>query len=435
MGVPFATSNHGVTLSMAAKSYRPSIATLGESHGQQYFAKAMYYALWRHYHADVVFDPRQYASGGQCFAVGGTLIDSGANNMINVQLPQFALRPADVAFIFTGYNDTYAAHEVPAFAAKILDSADFCLANGAKAVVLTGQTPRGVAGSAYGNLALNNILRNACSRSAGRLHFLDLTDLLVDPTRVDGLCGYSLTGNVFLSKSTDGTHWSNHSCRLIGERVAGILRKLAPERPCAVQTHPSGTYDPASTPYGNLLGNAGMMVGTGGQYNYADNANVAGVSAASRYNITDNAALTGTPTIVTGPQGERVQRVTLGGTGGGGNAISFGIGPTVASPNNGDATRMMRIEAEIKLTAVTGLGDLYLRLWGSPNLDIGFDGDQTSGGWPDAVTETLRFYTTYPMAMPAAANPYFSFQLGTRSGVTPSGTVDFSRFSVTLMEP
>lgn len=430
MATPFNTSRWGKLLNLAAHSRKPTIGLLGESHGTTYLAGAIAYACYAHYNADVTMDFRTYAAGGQMFAVGGTT----TTDLLNTQVPQFLLRPADIAFIANGYNDQPMTSAAAITTVNnILSAADSCLEAGAQAVVLMGQTPRNLTNSIKTWMQMNDMLRNACNNN-DRLYFVDVTSAIADLTATTMIYrGPAFT--VLGSYSIDGTHWGSRAVRAIAPLIADVLQHICPLRTPRL-SHCSGAYDPVNFPYANFTGDGGNMLGTSGLLNSSPNAGVAGTGAASRLSITTSGGLTVTPSIFTAADGRRKQQLDIGGTISGSNLLSVTLLPTIATPNNSDAARMLTAEIVVELENVSGIVDLWLRpvssTYDTPKFHGG--GSGVGGTWEDNVTQKLFMYSTFPVPVPSAANPAFTLLATFRNdaGATPTGTIKLSQFGAHL---
>lgn len=431
--VPFSTSIYGKRLadSLGGQS-RLTIGTLGESHAEVYIRGAIGYALERYFHADVIFDYRTYASGGQMFAVGATTIN-GANGLV-AQLPNFAARPSDIAFVGAGWNDVLGADSPETIVANLSSAINTLFSTGARHVVLLGMTPYNVATStsAHKFNRTDKLIRALCDTTP-YLHYVDPFSTLGSPTLTAN--PWSYRNSVAPGAGTsDGTHWNSHGGRLMAPQIADILRRIGvPER--VARLMPSlGIYNPSTNPYANMIGDTGNMLGTAGFY--SGGGTVAGTATQDRLIVTVAGGVTITPSIVTAADGERKQRFTLGGVGGANTNIAVTFAQDQAT-NNGDTTRRMDFEATVELTGVTGLTDMFIRCtagsaYNSPSMMSSDAKNEDSA----ARTETLLLRTTYPIPVPATGSPAsFTFNaLFTADAARPvAGTIDISRVSAALI--
>lgn len=415
------------SLSLAAR--RPTIGLLGESHGTTYLAAAIAHACYKFYPADVTMDYRTFANGGQMFAVGASTTVSTSPRGLALQVTDFQTRPADIAFIAAGWNDQPSTNAAAITVANnVLTAAANCIASGAQAVVIMGLTPRNYTNGDKLFMTMNNIWRNACFNSPN-LYFVDVTSAIADRAAT-GLIYKGGTAGTLGSFTQDGTHWGSRAIRAIAPLIADVMRQFCPARVPRL-SHNAGNYDPVSYPYANMLGDGGNMMGTSGVLKGSLNIGVAGSSTASRLNITVSGGVDVTAAeIVTGPGGERKQRLTLGGTITGSNSLQVLLTPTITAANGGDAARMMTSELIVDLAGVTGLTDVYLRPT-SATYDTPKMADNNNLGfvWEDA-TERLFIYSLFPIPVPAGNNPAFTLLMTFRSdaGFTPAGQIELSRW-------
>lgn len=416
--VLYKNSPYGKLALGAAGARKMSIGFLGESHGERMVA-AVSYSLFRHYHADVIMDTRTYANGGQVFAVGGTT----TAHLIATQIPNFQARPADIAFIASGYNDISAPIATSTTIANVLSAANSCLAAGASLVVLMGQTP---GTSAAGQNELNIGFRRLASLNP-RIVFVPVSELLANLIGGGGYKGP--TGDTAGSMSTDGTHWSGRAMRLIAPGIADVLRPVCRERKPRF-CYNGGAYDPINSPYGNMIGNVGNLTGTAGILNSSFDTGVAGVDATSRL-IIDTTGTTLTPSIVVAADGRRKQRLTLSGASS--SFVLITMIPSITAVNGGDSARMLDFECQLDLNAVTGFQDCTIRplsnVYDSPQNAQGTN--STAATYDAATTESQFLYSTYPIPAPSGNNP--SFALLMYFNGAPSGSVDISQISAALV--
>jgi hypothetical protein len=343
--VLFSSTAFGRSLHASFGGRKPTIGILGDSYGEQGVLLGLKHCLRSRYAAEVDLDYRAYADGGRLFSVGGT----GTSHLAATQIPQFQLRPADVAFIWSGYNNAMAdATDAATAATHITDAATACIAAGAQLVVLHGHGCTGA--NARTQWAVQSFNTQLARFAAGndRVVFLDMTAILGDPnssssTTIPWRGG---TGS-YLSYSVDGVHTANGSADAIAAAYEPILQAIATQRnPRAIRLASGLTYSPSLRPDTEVLGDASMFLGTGG----GGNANVA-----AGWNLTQGDTWSLTPSLTTTSDGFRCQRFALGGS-----AptpfiwleIDINAG---AAFNGGDATRLFDAEIVIDFTGVTGL--------------------------------------------------------------------------------
>lgn len=438
---PFAASKYGNMLYNVAGSRRLSVSTMGESHGLAiYLGQAIQRACWRYFPADIVFDHRSYANGGSELAQGGTT--TGGTNGLLDQVAQFEARPTDIAFIAAGYNDQpTTTSDLDTLTANVVSAATDVFAAGAKFVVIVGMTPRNITNAAAEWLGYNFRMRMWCAQTDGAF-FLDVTSVIAErqntvPSQVPYREIGTYASGAYNSYTTDGTHWARRSIHAIAPLVADIFQRICATRSPRL-VHNAGDYHPANAPWGNILGDAGNMMGTSGMLNWSADSGVAGTSSTSRLNISpQGTGFTITPSIIPGAGGERVQRITLNGsTGAGGSpAVTVSCSPTITGVNGGVATRMMDVEAVVTLTGVTGLTNIQHHPPGGTGYrSVPMVNADDSNCWPDTSTEDLFTYTLFPIPVPSGNNPGFSLFFEFAAGKTLAGTIDISRWSAAIVD-
>lgn len=425
--VPFSTSVFGKALRGSIGARKPTIGILGDSYGA-YLGASIQYACMKFYPADITYDARTIATGGRLFAVGGTT----SATMLSTQLPQFQVTPTDVAFIWTGYNSTpNSLATAITEAANITNTAAGCLAAGASLVVIMGQSWR-VSGNPQWIETVNTLTRDFANNTPG-IAFCDVSGYIMDPTSLSTTAIAPRT-----NYSADGVHPSGNCIRVaIAPLIAPILEAIARRRLPRASTY-GAVFSPTAAPDVDLLGGAGLMLGTSGQLNSVNNAAVAGVSSAFRWNIIpSNAEVVVTPSIVTGADGFLRQRLTLSGTTTAARSITFQCQPTTAAPDNGNTANLYDIELCADLTGVTGLMDLILS--GPTNYQFpAFSGGVSNAAnlYPDTTTEAGLFMYGLSAGNFSAANPVaLRCTIWLASGKTLAGDIDFYRGSVKRVAP
>lgn len=426
--VPFSTSVFGKTLRGSIGARKPSIGILGDSYGA-YLGAAVQYACMKFYPGDLIYDARTIATGGRLFAVGGTT----SAQMLATQLPQFQATPTDVALIWTGYNSTpNSLATAITEAANITDTAAGCLATGAcSMVVIMGQSWR-VSGNPQWIETVNTLTRDFAINTPG-VYFCDVSGSIMDPTSLSTTAIPARAGY-----TADNVHPSAQCIRAaIAPMVAPILERITGRRVPRASTY-GAVFSPTAAPDVDLLGGAGLMLGTSGQLNSVNNVAVAGVSSAFRWNIIpSNAEVVVTPSIITGADGFLRQRLTLSGTTTAVRNIVFQCQPTTAAPDAGNAAKLYDVELVADLTGVTGLMDMILS--GPTNyLFPAFSGGVSNAAhlYPDGTNENGLFMYGLSAGNFAAANPVaLRCTLWLAAGKTLAGTIDFSRGSVKRVAP
>jgi hypothetical protein len=434
---PFASSPYGKALFNVHGARKPTIGFMGHSYGA-YFPAAVQYACARYYPADIEFNYSSYNAStnplGRNFYVGGTTTGQMKTN----QLPLFNANPTDLVFIWSGYNDGYADRAAAvAGAQNIIDTANSALANGTTkiaAVIGFGPKAEGSGGNnqaAWVTQTFNTVLQNYCAVTPGAV-YVDAAAAMVDPTMSSANAaswtmwrGWNSSGssNIFGSFTGDKTLPSAVAMRALAAQIWPILAMIARKRQprCSIN---NGDFDRTNTPDANIFGAAGLMIGTDGALNGSNNTNVAG-SWPSRWNIqsygTTPASIT--PSIITGSDGFKRQRWTLGGTNV--QEAYTQMGFFYDTPNDGVTSRLYDTEVVLELTGVTGVNDFVLN---NPVPSANFTSGAPSNGYPDNTTETLFLYNLYPKTF-ASGGLIIGLETWFRNGSNPTGTIDVSRFS------
>lgn len=411
----------------AIGSRKPTIGILGDSYGA-YLGAAVQYACMKYYPADIVYDARTIATGGRLFAVGGT----STATMLGTQLPQFQAAPTDIALIWSGYNSTpNSLATAISEANNIINTAIGCLAAGASMVVVAGQSWR-VSGNPQWIETVNTLTRNWCNNTPGA-QFWDVSGAIMDPTSTSTTAIPHRT-----NFSHDGTHPSGHCIRTaLAPLIAPILEQIARRRLPRASTY-GAAFNPTTSPDVDLLGGAGLMLGTSGQLSSVNNAGVAGISSTYRWNaIPSHAEVVITPTIETDDDGFKHQRLAVSGTTTAVRSIQFQCQPTTTAPDAGNAANLYDIEMMCDLNAITGLMDIILT--GPTNYAFpAFSGgvSNTAHLYPDATTELGLFMYGLSAGAFSAANPVaLRATMWFASGKTLAGSIDFYRGSVKRVAP
>jgi hypothetical protein len=418
---PFLQSKYGKLLHQSIGSRKPTVGTMGESHGIDGCMNAIALACHRYYHADIVFDHRSYANGGTVFAIGGTSVDG--TNGLTTQATWFATRPTDIVFIASGYNDQPTNLTAPTIAGTVQTVAEQCFTAGAQVVVICGITQNNTTSvdSVAGQETYNTLMQNWTKSRPGAI-FLDLTSVMTSFTAGSGVSAYRQIGNVQGSMTADGTHWSQYLCLLLAPHFANVFRGIAPERIPRTNLN-AGQYNGANRPWINLLGDVGNCLGTAGFYGASPDSGVAGTGSASRLIITPVGGVISTNSIVTGTLGERKQRMVLSGTTN--SSLQVQVIPTITNVNNSDTTRRFDYECVIDLTTVTGLSGVYIIPVNSAYISPSHNNDATAL-WPDSTTAQLLVYSLYSFPI-SGDNP--SFYVIFNFFKAPTGTIEISRMS------
>lgn len=253
-------------------------------------------------------------------AVGGT----SSSHLISNQIATLEAAPAkpDVVIIQTLQNDSIASFtDADTFTANVTQYATRALAAGVPLVVICSRPPKEIGGANVpASVAYANRKLEIFCRDTNGAFYCDVFGVWRRFSTADENNGASSkvtwkgTANTDNSYSDDGTHPTFLAARAAAPLIEPVLRRVA--RPVTPMPSALIDFNPTTAPYNNALGRNGMMVGTGGQYNGVDNANVPGASATGtgRWFVTDGNGITATPSIVTGADGYAYLELTLSGT-------------------------------------------------------------------------------------------------------------------------
>jgi hypothetical protein len=320
------TVSSGGSGNPASLYQRPlKVGIFGDSIGVQLSNRNGLSALWW---ASTELYPCEYETTIMA-AVGGT----SSSNLVQAQTILSVVYPAqietleamdaadvpDLAFIQTFQNDGINnVAQADALYAYLLEFVTRALAKGVKAIGVCSRppkTPLTTQASEY----LNRKLDILCLNTEG-LYFINTMSVWVATNAAHTLGmpwrGTAGTADAF---SQDGTHPVMTAARAAAPLFEPLLRKYA--RPLELRTGSISYYNNTTYPYGNVLGVDGSMIGTLGQYNGVNNANVCGSNDPAvsfeygrRWFLTDGNGVTATPSIVTGPDGYLYQRIDFSGT-------------------------------------------------------------------------------------------------------------------------
>ncbi len=247
-------------------------------------------------------------------ALGG----SSSSHLLSTQLAQLqalTVKP-DLLVVQSLQNDYIGTSaNADSFAANVTTYVTAALAAGVKCVAVCGHPPKSsVPDVAQAVLRLNKILDNYCRITPGTYYIDTVSVWRAPPTAAETGINWKGTANTSNAMSDDGTHPTGLAGRALAPLFLPLMQRLA--RPVSVMPAVAQNYDNTNWQFNNVLGLDGLMIGTNGQYNSVNNANVAGSAATAyaRWNLTDGNGITATPTIVTGSDGYRYQEITLSGT-------------------------------------------------------------------------------------------------------------------------
>jgi hypothetical protein len=334
--------NNGMTELYGQAKYgagRPLIGHAGDSIGEMFWdpnvaTSPLFWSLNTH-PAELRYDPRLGTAGGTNISLSGSSSTSLLLSQLGT-LQALAVKP-DILFIQTFQNDFINSAALAAsFAANATSFMTQALAAGVKACVITGRPPKTESGTDVPRAIteLNRILRVFCRDTPG-CHYLDFFPLLRDPTFANDNLGspntnWRGTSGTANGYATDGTHPSTLSAFAVQQLVSDLNASFGMKK-MSSRANDGRIYDRINFPNGNVLGPNGAMVGTGGSLNGSANSGVAGQALGSypesiqAWTITTNNGIVVTPTIVTGTDGIRRQRLTFSGTTTAQATVTFGM--------------------------------------------------------------------------------------------------------------
>lgn len=234
---------------------------------------------------------------------------------------------------------------------------------------------------------------------------------------------------------------AGHARRMIAKELEpyhrAIARRRVPRR--GFTTNPFGQAGAPGTDVTNDAGN--MTPGRGGLLNdSAYSTDIAGDEQGAgclslKTNTNPASGVVATPTIITGADGFRRQRLALSGAPGGTVELASYRTNGLNNLNNGVLTRAYDFEMVVELTNVSGVNEMFTRT-GSQASDTPYFGNGTGNLadlWPDGSTETLFIYSTVPETFPANQGNTYPTLFLVFGGRTPGGTIDVSRMSMKLV--
>lgn len=393
-----------------------------------------FWALAEGYWGDCFIDGRSYSNGGYNYGVGGT----SSSALISTQLGQLQATPIkpDIAYVQTLQNDSISTEALAVtYAAYVTSFALGALAAGVKLVILNPQPPKTSgtgAGVTAGKEAVNRILQKFCDVTPGCVFnnwlylAMDQSGASENTAGAGEYVAWRGTDNTATGFSGDGTHPSTLANRQIGIKpLADILKRVI--RPIAPRAALGKLYDPVNFPEGNVFGRNGMFQGTGGQYNGANNAGVAGVTQTNgdRWVVSDNNGIVITPTLTTDKDGFPAQKLTFSGT-----ATSQAFIELTHSFFFDVNSALYNLECLVDCTSgITGLQQINMV---TPMTNMGTS-DNTSGvALPSPFNSLLFFKSRRPVtfANSGFATKTFKVQFVFKSGVTPTGFALVSRMGL-----
>ena len=372
------------------------------------------------YPADVHIDGRSYANGGYNFGVGG----STSAQMLSVQLPQIVARPPDVLFIQTFQNDALlTVADIATFAPNAEATASGALAAGVKVIAVLSCPPHNTrtgAQRARAVAGLNERMARFALATPGVI-YLDTLHFAVDPSyaTAGALVPYKghLTPSAADSVSADGVHFSNFGAKRTAPPVIDLLKRLAHERTPRAIIYDGG-YS-ADNPYGNLLRDNGLFVGTTGTYNGAANAGVA-----TGWTVSDNNGVIVTPTNVTDDLGFKAQKLTFSGTAGtGGSTITLAASPAASYLSPAPPAGQYELECQVSLDALAGCSEVTATI-----NSASIASTQSFLPGVAALTKDVFLCSRRGANMGGSNSWNLNFKLVFPAGTVPTGSILISRF-------
>ncbi|WP_291014997.1 hypothetical protein [Hydrogenophaga sp.] len=358
--------------------------------------------------------------------VGGTPASNlttadGGNPAQILALEAMSVKP-DVVIVQTVQNNAInSAANANTQMAFLVEYSERALAAGVKMVVLCSRPPKSSTPDTAGAWHyMNRLIERYCQDTPGN-YYWDVAGAWRQTAAAD-TSGVAWRGSVggLDPFTADGTHPVAIACRNAAKGIVPVLQRFA--RPIGPMVSAAVAYDDTTYPYANVLGIDGMMIGTNGQLNGTNNSGVAGSAASNgqRWQITAANGITVTPTIVTGPDGYRRQRLALSGTASADTEVILNK-PYFQDVTTGTFIAEVLVETA-SLTGVRGIGFApasfqALTLYGGGDIGVG----------------TTRFHFRTPPA--TLSNSGFNTKnnqivIGIANGKTVSGSVDVGRAGI-----
>ena len=247
-------------------------------------------------------------------AVGGT----SSSHLLTVQLAQLqalTVKP-DLLIVQSLQNDYMGTISgADGYVANVTSYATQALAAGVKMVVICSHPPKSSVPDVASVLVYANRKLELFCRATKGTFYCDVFGAWRNTQAADtnGVPWKGVVATV-TGYTEDGTHPNALAARAAAPLILPILKALA--RPINPMPAAYVAYDNVNLPFNNVFGANGGMIGTGGQYNGVNNANVAGNSQnnGDRWTLVDGSGIVATPTIVTGADGYLYQQLTFSGT-------------------------------------------------------------------------------------------------------------------------
>lgn len=318
------------------------------AHGQQTFEDNFLQMICsRYYSCDIFWDQRTYANGGYNYGVGG----ASTTTINSTQIPQIQARTPDVLFINGGTNDGMSALSgAQASAALQQTLINSALAAGVQLVLVYPIGPKTglVSATQQATWEFNRIMRNFCDGKDGVFYIDCVADYLDPASIIFGPIGGG--GGAAGAVTKDGLHPSVVGGQAEAVRLLDLFQQLCRKR----QPHfiyQNDVWDATNAPQGNILGSAGLIIGTNGNLDSVANAGVG-----ANWNIVSPNSVTVTPTIVTSSYmagGYNMQKLAVSGTPGANSSMTMTIAKF--SSSYFATTTKWSFEVVVRMNTVVGL--------------------------------------------------------------------------------
>jgi len=404
-----------------------TISVLGDSFGFKAVIPALKFCCAKYYAADISLDERTYANGGQMLSVSGTL-----TSQLPTQTAQFAVRPTDLAIIYSGRNNSLTTQaNVDSAYNDIVTAVAACKAAtaGAIQVWVHGQAPRGPAGGVPAYYLELNVRLAAYAAVTPGVVYIDSTSVFIDPaqTSTTTMLWYGGTAGTFGSGTPDDLHPSRPATEKLAALYERPLRMLARQRVPRARMISGVTFDETNYPNTYLTGDGGGMDGLLGQLDTVVTGTVPGATNSIWKVTTGASGMVIVVTKSTGSDGYPRMAIALSGTLSADSILDVSITPGTTLTSQ--PARLFDMEAMVEFLGVTGMYDRYLV---TPNtLASPFAVASDAHKSPDSYNSgPLFMYNTYALDLPSGTNNRFRLQCYFRAGSVLAGNIYLSRVSV-----
>lgn len=437
--VPFSESVFGRMLNTSLGMARPlRLATLGSSHmtTDHGFGYALHYALMRYHDANLIADHRRVltsvsddtviANRGWWYATD----TADTAHLIASQLPQFEadVDSGDYAYDLVA-TDFGLYNNAPGSQADL----DACFAD-ATDTILPAIFAKGVAAViVYGTFGLNPTLCQSWTNmwlkyaeSDKRIRYVDVARYVADPTNTSGTTWAWRGGtgsSTFGATSSDLAHLNTNGSRFAAIPLSFALQSLVPVTFYQGASFANATYDPANLRWGDLLGPARAMIGTGG-YDGAGGGTLSTNMPTNWWIDSQPGTITRTSAIQAGGDGQKQIKVTLSGAVAAGNTLTvqnFGTGGSTT--NNSDTARRYMAGIRVQLVGVTGLNEIIFQLGQqfapNANYNTPSGAGDAADGLPNTTSEIWNIRSLFPQPVTGnnpAIHAVMQFRAATLAG-------------------